>query len=174
MDGKYPRAAAHSGCICGCKFVPDSAPPPQPSLTVLQEVMAIGPVELGSLHAHMQGEFNRHPPPSPPPPKPHIFLKIFIFVSIRRAGMVAKHDRMQAQSFFRSHVEFMKNASPVQPYHTLCTEQFFQEGKAKAEAASPATKALLLQSPSRPANIMKPFKCAVPSRLQLFFVVRSL
>ena len=111
---------------------------------------------------------------TPPPPKPHIFLKIFIFVSIRRAGMVAKHDRMQAQSFFRSHVEFMKNASPVQPYHTLCTEQFFQEGKAKAEAASPATKALLLQSPSRPANIMKPFKCAVPSRLQLFFVVRSL
>jgi hypothetical protein len=37
--------------VCGCKFVPDSAPPPQPSLTVLQEVMSIGPVELGSLHA---------------------------------------------------------------------------------------------------------------------------
>ncbi len=73
--------------------------------------------------------------------------------------MVSRHGRLQAQPWFQRHEEFLKNTSPVQPYHTLCIEHFFLEGKAKAAAAAPATLALLLQSPSRPANIMKPFRC---------------
>ena len=73
--------------------------------------------------------------------------------------MAGRVGRLQVQTWFQRHEEFLKNKSPVQPYHIGCIEQFFLTGKAKAEAAAPATLALLLQSPSQPANVMKPFRC---------------
>lgn len=93
-----------------------------------------------------------------------------IAISNRRAGMTGRVGRLQVQTWFQSHEEFSKNKSPVQPYHTSCIEHFFLAGKAKAEAADPATLALLLQSPSRPANILKPFRCC-PSTAPNFLCV---
>ena len=60
MEGKKPRPAAHAGCSC-CVFVLDSAPlpAPQPSLSIVQQVMGVGPPEVASLHPHVQREFNR-------------------------------------------------------------------------------------------------------------------
>lgn len=60
MQGRNPRPAAHAGCSC-CVFVLDSAtlPAPQPSLSIVQQVMRVGPQDVASLHAHVQGEFNR-------------------------------------------------------------------------------------------------------------------
>jgi hypothetical protein len=84
---------------------------------------------------------------------------IIIAVSIRRAGMAGKVGRLQMQTWFQRHEEFLKNKSNVQSYHMACIEHFFLAGKAKAEVAAPVTLALLLQSPNRPANIMKPFRC---------------
>jgi hypothetical protein len=73
--------------------------------------------------------------------------------------VASRLSRLQEQAFFNSHKEFLLNRKPVHEYHISCIEHFFLAGKAKVEAAGPATLALLLQSPSRTANIMKPFRC---------------
>jgi hypothetical protein len=82
-----------------------------------------------------------------------------IAISIRRAGVASRLSRLQAQTFFKGHEEFLQNKAPVQTYHFECIDHFFRSGKAKAEAADPATLALLLQTSTRPAHIMKPFRC---------------
>ena len=86
----------------------------------------------------------------------HFFLNLY-----RRAGVASRFSRLQAQTFFKGHEEFLQNKAPVKTYHFECIDHFFRSGKAKAEAADPVTLALLLQTSNRPANIMEPFSCCL-------------
>ena len=79
--------------------------------------------------------------------------------TIRRAGTASSLSRLQAQAFFSSHQQFLENKEPVQQHHRLCIQHLVDTGRVKAQAASPATLALLLATPGRPANLMKPFMC---------------
>jgi hypothetical protein len=86
----------------------------------------------------------------------------YLMQSSRRAQTASRLTRLQAQSFFQGHQQFVQNAAPVTPYHTQCIQHFMDSGKGKTEAASPAALAVLLQTPIRPANLMKPFRCCPP------------
>jgi len=77
---------------------------------------------------------------------------------IRRAGTASRLGRLQAQTFYTSHQQFTQNKQPVHPHHISCIKHLVDSGRVKAEAAAPATLALLLQTPSRPAHIMRPFR----------------
>ena len=133
-QGEKRRAGHHEGCHC-CEFVSTEAQAPVQKLSLLQSVMVVvGRQEDVPLHAHVQGEFNR------------------------RAGMAAKYKYLSSRSFAQAHAEFLQNPHPVQDFHTQTVRYFMDTGRTKTEAASPAALALLLQTPERPASIMKPFR----------------
>ena len=165
VEGKKPRPAAHAGCSC-CVFVLDSAPlpAPQPSLSIVQQVMGVGPPEVASLHAHVQGEFNRCVCGCVCVCEcmcevcVQMFFDSILMHPIRRAGTASRLGRLQAQTFYTSHQQFTQNKQPVNPHHISCIKHLVDSGRVKSEAAAPATLALLLQTPSKPAHIMRPFR----------------
>jgi hypothetical protein len=87
-----------------------------------------------------------------------MFFDSFLIHPIRRAGTASRLGRLQAQTFYTSHQQFTQNKQPVNPHHISCIKHLVDSGRVKAEAAAPATLALLLQTPSRPAHIMRPFR----------------
>ena len=89
-------------------------------------------------------------------------LMYYLMQSCRRAGTASRLTRLQESSYFQGHQQFVQNAAPVTAYHRQCIQHFIDTGRVKTEAASAAVRALLLQTPSRPAQIMKQFRCCPP------------
>ena len=87
-----------------------------------------------------------------------MFFDSILMHPIRRAGTASRLGRLQAQTFYTSHQQFTQNKQPVNPHHISCIKHLVDSGRVKSEAAAPATLALLLQTPSKPAHIMRPFR----------------
>jgi hypothetical protein len=116
----HRRKGEHEGCEC-CRFVPLKGT--CPDLTILQQVMSVGPQEVSSLHLHMQGEFNRS-----------ILLQCmhcsFTTNAIlsRRAGAASRLGRIEAASFSTSHKQFLGNPAPMDEFHKIRVNTFFEVG----------------------------------------------